>query len=405
MQLSQEQTAALDAIARWRSDSLGKQEFLLAGFAGTGKTTLLQHFVNGQSNQILCLTPTGKAASVLQKKLKDITVSTIHKALYVPVPKSRQRLKLLEQAVAKHPNDKALVEALKEEIKKFTDRGNVRFSPKSDHKIEPGQLVVVDEASMVTKYMREDLLRTGAKVLYVGDPGQLPPVKDVGFFQHTPPDAMLEQIQRQALDSPIIRLSMMIREGEKIDEFDDGSCRRISKHDMPVSEWWEHDQVITGSNASRRRINRFFRRKAGRTDWWPAKGEKLICLKNVFDEEICLVNGGMAESTSDFVQHEDLSAVWGDLKTDEGPLQAAQCDPFPFHRHYDHEATQAMPDEDAPNYQFDFGYAITVHKSQGSEWDRVILADDGMADRNQSFRRKWLYTAVTRAREKLTWLY
>jgi exodeoxyribonuclease-5 len=403
MKLTKEQSDAVDAIASWRDDP-SEREFLLAGYAGTGKTTLLQHFINGRPNPTLCLTPTGKAASILQKKLKDAAVSTIHSALYVPVTSPRTRLKRLESELLRHPADENLQLAVKRERERLL-RNNLKFSPKIDHKIVSGQLVVVDEASMVTRAMRNDLLATGAKILYVGDPGQLPPVMDAGFFQITRPNAMLEEIQRQAFDSPIIRLSLAVRQGERLEEVDEPGCCRRSKQDMPARDWLKYDQVLTGSNNARRGLNRYFRKLLGHEGWLPRKGEKLICLKNYRDDETTLVNGGLASSTSDFFGHDDLRTVWGDVDSDGEELPGTQCDAYPFKAHYEADLLPEEFDQEEVVQHFDYGYAITVHKSQGSEWNKVVLADDGMRRRDAEFRRRWLYTAVTRAKRELLWLF
>jgi exodeoxyribonuclease-5 len=55
----------------------------------------------------------------------------------------------------------------------------------------------------------------------------------------------------------------------------------------------------------------------------------------------------------------------------------------------------------------DFGYALTCHKAQGSEWDRVLVYDEGTGSgvmRDPILRRRWLYTAVTRAKRELLWV-
>lgn len=407
MELSHEQSKALDAIHRWRRGSSANQEFLLGGFAGTGKTTLLQHYINNQgSDEVLCLAPTGKAASVLQKKLSNAKVSTVHRALYTPVPPSRNKLKSLELELAKNPLNEKLVEAIRREKEKIAGK-NLKFSLKLEQKIEAGQLVIVDEASMVTRFMRADLLATGAKIMYVGDPGQLPPVRDVGFFQTTTPDAMLETIQRQALDSPIIRLSMQVRAGEIVEPFEEEGCRKMRKADFDPKEWFSHDQVLTGSNDVRRNINRYFRKALGHDkDPWPRCGEKLICLKNYSDDEVCLVNGGTGQALTDFFQlSAELGDVCGDIQYDEEQVCGLLMDPWPFEVHYDRKAVQDVDIDRMDLRSFDYAYAVTVHKAQGSEWDRVVLADDGMKRWDKEFRKKWLYTAITRAKKELTWLF
>lgn len=399
--LSREQSAALDAISRWKSS--GDPQFILGGFAGTGKTTLLQHFINSESKQILCLAPTGKAASVLRKKLANAAVNTVHSALYVPVVTPRTRLKALELELSRYPDDPRVQEAVRKERERLL-RNSLKFSPKSDLKIVRGQLVVVDEASMVTRAMRNDLLATEARILYVGDPGQLPPVMDQGFFHEARPDAMLQEVQRQALDSPIIRLSMSIRAGDVGVDFDEPGCRRMPREEADPKIWLECDQVLTGSNAARRRLNRYFRRTQGHDGSFPKTGEKLVCLKNYRDDSIQLVNGGLARAASDAFTHDDRT-VWVDLSTDDDVLPGTACAGFHFRANYE---SGILPDEFEPDeivQHFDYGYALTVHKAQGSEWDRVVLADDGMRRNDVEFRRRWLYTAVTRAKKELLWLH
>lgn len=403
MQFTSGQVKAIEAIAAWHRSSW-KQTFTLAGYAGTGKTTLLQHFINTQNNVVTCLAPTGKAASVLQKKLDNAMVSTVHRVLYNPSPPSTSNLDALEASLVNNPNDEDLKQAILDERRRLAGQ-NLNFNKKIDCEIGAGQLVVVDEASMVTRRMRKDLEETGAKILFVGDPGQLPPVQDEGFFQHSPPDAMLTEVQRQALDSPIIRVSMEVREGKAINaQREDGPFRKMPKNELSHEEWLTFDQVITGTNEARRKINRYFRGKLGKNSWWPETGDKIICLKNSNDNGIYYINGVQGKALSNAKNNADFDEIIGEVLY-EGTIRNVMYYRYPFQVHYDANAIELQWYERAGLQEFDYAYAITVHKSQGSEWDRVLLADDGMNANQKEFRKRWLYTAVTRAKEELVWLF
>lgn len=400
MKLSAEQSVALDAIRRWLTSA--DPFFILAGYAGTGKTTLLQAFVNGQDSLVTCLAPTGKAASVLQKKLDNARVSTVHKALYNPVTPSLEKLEQLEEALINHPENEELRAALEEEKARIADRG-ISFNLKMESTIHAGMLVVVDESSMCTDRMFCDLMETGAKILFVGDAGQLPPPRDVGFFDKHRPDVSLEQVHRQALESEIVRVSMRVRNGEEVYMTRGEQFTKMPKLDLPGEEWLPFDQVITGRNDSRRKINRYFRGKAGRMGWWPNEGERLICLKNDTSDGIGYINGVQATALNNFEYNDTIGDLLGEVLY-EGELCPMQgFYRYPFKVHYDPAAVEDPWHSRHGLREFDYAYAITVHKSQGSEWDRVLLADDQLPG-GAEFRRKWLYTAVTRARKELVWL-
>ncbi len=407
MNLTTTQTRALDQMGQWLDSD--DREFILAGYAGTGKTTLLQKFIQMQDDQVLCCAPTGKAASVLKKRLEgEVEVTTVHRALYVPFEaRTRAKLNELLAELKENPDDPELKKAIQKE-KDLLERHQLGFRVKDEDEkvIQPGQLVVVDEASMVTSQMQKDLYATNARILYVGDPGQLSPVRDSGFFRTQKPDAMLTDVVRQALESPIIRLSMKIRAGEDIPLGDYGAFKKFRKEAISGPDWLKWDQVITGTNVSRRRINRYFRAQKypNPRSWWPMVGDKLICLKNERDSEF--INGNLAVVTKEFKFDELREELVGDILYDEFyPIPGVQVYMYPFQVHYDSGVEETMSFFDRGHLrEFDYAYAITVHKSQGSEWDRVLIADDGMNINRAEERKLWLYTAVTRAREELLWL-
>lgn len=402
MTLTPEQTKALDRIQKWYKKAT-REALCMGGYAGTGKTTLLQHFINGLDFHPLCCAPTGKAASVLQKKLVNATVSTIHRALYCPVDLDTSELDELEEQLLKHPNNAQILKAI-DEAKVRLSKKDVKFSLNGKHGITGGQLVIIDEASMVTQRMRDDLEATGAKLLYVGDPGQLPPVNDRGFFADAPPDVMLTEVQRQALDNPIVNLSMNIRNGVIPGYFTQGKCRHVAKGTLPPETYLEFDQVITGKNETRRKINRFFRKQTQRADLWPKEGERVVCLRNDTTAGQRYINGVQGVMLTDARVHPHTNELEGDLLYDGTVATNVPLYKYPFEAHYHSNAVEEPYTSRQGLKEFDFAYAITVHKSQGSEWDRVVVADDEMMSNNTEFRKKWLYTAVTRAKEELIWI-
>ena len=404
MKLTTDQEKAYDGIMKWMSGK-GDWCYKLAGYAGTGKTTLLQHIINGMDDVPFCCAPTGKAASVLESKLSsDAVVTTVHKALYAPVAPCTEKIEAMIAELKKNPDNAQLRADIAAE-KKEMSKQKLSFTSKLKNGEYEGRTFITDEASMINKKMADDFKYSGARVLFVGDPGQLPPVGDGGWFGNGSPDYTLEKVMRQALDNPIIRLSMDIRKNGYCSPAQYTNCpevKIVKKSDLPVDEWLAVDQVLTGSNYLRRRINRFFRKQYGYEEQTPLKGEKLICLKNDF-EHYGLINGIPATCSESAYVDDDgelrMSALFEDeIKTDMAIYT------YPFEAHYKTNAQEDPWIMRRSLAEFDWAYAITVHKSQGSEWKNVLLADDGFFSRNMDDRKKWLYTAITRAKENLIWV-
>jgi exodeoxyribonuclease-5 len=225
--LSAEQEGAVAAIDDFVADRR-RQVFVLHGLAGTGKTTLLAHVAHQYDHAALTAL-TGKAANVLRGKT-GLEAGTIHGYFY----------RLLEAAKDEH------------------GRTHLTFTPRHYGGELNGDLVLVDEASMVPRSIGWQLMKTGAKVIAASDPGQLPPVKEAPFFNT--PDVTLRQIHRQAWKSPIIRQAMEVRHGRPY---------RSAGADFQViggigdAELRWADVVLCWKNATRRRLNRVCRRLTG----------------------------------------------------------------------------------------------------------------------------------------------
>ncbi len=269
------------------------------------------------------------------------------------------------------------------------------FVLNADSAAAKADLVIIDECSMVDEDLGADLLSFGTKVLVLGDPAQLPPVKGGGFFTEAAPDAMLTEVHRQAAGNPIIRLSMTIREGGDIACGDYGESRVIRRAQLGAATVMQADQLLVGTNRSRRAYNRRMRELLGHEHPAPEKGEKLVCLRN--DKKKGLLNGGT------WMVHALHQMRGGKLRMsvvpEEDPKRrAVRIGVLPAFFEGGDEALPYALRRDSD--EFDFGYALTVHKAQGSQWDSLVLFDESFAFREH--RRRWLYTGVTRAAERLT---
>jgi exodeoxyribonuclease-5 len=199
---------------------------------------------------------------------------------------------------------------------------------------------------------------------------------------------------------------MEIRAGASINVQECAGFRKMPKESLPATEWLTFDQVITGTNEARRKINRYFRRQKEYRSWWPCANDKLICLRNENDGGMYYINGVQAMALNDATYISDFDTVVGDIVYEGSVVAGVPFYRFPFQAHYDAQAVEdPLQSRRGMVQDFDYAYAITVHKSQGSEWDRVLLADDGMQSNNKEFRKRWLYTAVTRAKRELVWLF
>lgn len=416
MSLSTEQSAAISKIIDWikrpaPSVTSGVDDdswmFVLQGFAGTGKTYLLKELISDMHVQRFhCAAPTGKAAAVMMSKMQGVEAVTLHRLLYHPVEDDVLALKIMMAQYKENPTDE-LKEKITKEQAALASKGP-SFRSKDQSEVQRGDLVIVDEASMMDQRILNDLKATGCKALLIGDPGQLPPVGSTSWFIDRKPDAMLETIQRQALDNPIIQFSMEVRQGtaRPKDWRRKPGCGIFTKDEVDTSQWLEADQIITGSNASRRKINRFFRKQlkffeGHYESQFPRKGERLICLKNNYGTLPQQING------TQFVCTEDAEITDGGDNLIGMEYEGVVCPGVMFYDFhclatYDKDLTELPREFRKGLMELDYAYAITVHKSQGSEWGHVIIADDRMQAQNAEFRRRWLYTAITRAKTSLT---
>lgn len=363
---SPQQEGALKAIAEWHKEKKGEQVFRLMGYAGTGKTTLAKKVAEDIKGGVCFGAFTGKAASVMRRKGCD-GAATIHSLIY---------------KVKKGPDGQPA--------------NPPEFVVNYNSEIRHRKLVIIDECSMLGEEIGKDLLSFGTKILVLGDPAQLPPIKGHGFFTEGEPDVMLTDIHRQARDNPIIRMSMTIREGKELAPGVYGESIVLPRVDIDHTKVMEADQVIVGLNRTRYSYNARMRELHGRKNWWPEKDDKLVCLKN--NCQLGIFNGTLWVAKKCKPPKEFLIAMT--VEPDEGEKEMP---PIGVHVRQEfftgHDKGLAW-EVKRGTQEFTYGYALTCHKSQGSQWNNVMVFDESAAFREDA--RRWLYTAVTRAAEKVT---
>lgn len=372
MDFSPQQDDALKAVGRWLKAGT-PQVFRLFGYAGTGKTTLARHFSEGVGGAVQFAAFTGKAAQVLRSK-GAVNARTIHSLIYRPRG---------EESVSDEATGKTSV--------------SPTFALNRQSPIAKAKLIVIDECSMVDEQLGRDLLSFGTPVLVLGDPGQLPPVSGGGFFTEAEPDFLLTEIHRQARDNAIIRLAQDVREGREFMRGDYGQAKVIGKDEVTKDLVLSADQVLVGTNRTRRRYNGRLRELKGFTAAFPQAGDKLVCLRN--DPTKGLLNGSlwkvMTSSRETTKPNINLLVAPEEDDPDRGVAKIKL-----FKDAFDDPEAE-VPWQTRKRYdEFDFGYALTVHKAQGSQWNHVVLFDESWAFKET--RQRWLYTAVTRAAERLT---
>jgi len=372
MDFSPQQDEALKAVARWLKNG-HPQIFRLFGYAGTGKTTLARHFAEHVDGDVQFAAFTGKAAQVLRSKGAS-NARTIHSLIYRPRG---------EEQVEDESTGKTMI--------------SPTFSLNRQSPIAKAKLVIIDECSMVDEELGRDLLSFGTPILVLGDPGQLPPISSGGFFTEHEPDFLLTEIHRQARDNPIIRLALDVREGREFMYGDYGSAQVISKNEVDSDMVLAADQVLLGVNRTRRRYNQRLRELKGFNALYPQAGDKLVCLRN--DPSKGLLNGSLWKVMTS--SRETVKPGLNLLVTPEEDDPDRGVAKIKLLKAAFEEPDTEIPWQTKKRYDdFDFGYALTVHKAQGSQWNNVILFDESFAFRDT--RQRWLYTAITRAAERLT---
>lgn len=401
--LSEDQVKVFDSVMKWYEGTGSTDILTLGGYAGTGKSTLtsiiakeLERAGGTRNFRIAFCAYTGKATNVLRQKLRlsgieahsalyGHTVSTIHSLIYTPI---------------------------------VNHTGAVtNWQLKKPEEIQEYSLIIIDEASMVDEKMLDDLKSFEVPILAVGDHGQLPPVKGLSTLM-LDPDLKLEKIHRQAEGNPIIQLSKHIREtGELPQNWENTpNVRFCTFNEMfgllePLYDSVNINDIaiLTYKNATRKAMNyqaRCMRNRKHMEDK-PELGDQFICLRNVAGT---LFNGmrGVLETEPQLHQ-----SYWykGKFFFPDDELEVRGSILIPqigrektFSEYSEINSITGTFWEGWAKFGmlFDYGYALTVHKSQGSQFKHVFLMYERASYATADDFRRWLYTATTRAQETLT---
>ena len=391
MELNDKQKQGLDiAVDRYKR----KERYtVISGYAGTGKSTLVKFIVAALPNinpdeDVIYTSFTGKATQVLQKK-GNKNVSTLHKLLFESIPK---------------PDGTFF-------------RKPVEFIPY--------KIVIVDECSMVPKELLQRLIKYNVHIICLGDPGQLPPInknEDNHLLDH--PHIFLDEIMRQEAESEIINLTMDIRAGKPLTRYQGKEVQVLNKNELTTGMLLWADQIICAKNETRIALNNQMRDLLGRSGG-PQDGDKVICLKNNWDiysvNNNPLVNGTIGYLKDSFSTYinlprqitsdgqpkkldiltanfiSDTEEDYGILNMDK-QLITTGVPGLDWKTSYKMGRNWRFQDK-IPD-QFTYGYAITGWKAQGSEWNNVLVIEEGFPFEKEE-HKQWLYTACTRASKKL----
>ena len=410
--LSEDQLRGLDAIDQWLRDR-SSPYFTLGGYAGCGKSTLVGRLLAESAGMRVAVCAfTGKAAHVLRTKgIKR--AKTIHSTIYAPTEVCKNCEHPLEQRRDPWDYDAPIFEPDPQAVEvgdpsQQPHPPTVEFRPraptcdripgcagageKTQFKLIPeldAQLIVVDEASMVSTQIHNDLLSFGIPILYVGDHGQLEPIGANPKLM-LDPHFKLEKIHRQAEGSEILQFAQHVRTHGTPKTF--GKDAVVLDTNRVPRDAHEYDIVLCGKNTTRVAVNARIRRDRGFTSPLPEPGESVVCLRN--NREHKLFNGMLATvldvRVDDRVDHPEI-----DIEDDEGVVRRGlRFEPAQF------GSEDILDTRSRKTCLFDFGYALTVHKSQGSEFSRVLVLEWFHRDTSAA---RWRYTAATRASEQLVW--
>ena len=385
MQLTKKQEEGLKiAVSRYKAR---EPWTCIAGYAGTGKSTLVKFIISAldvDPEDVCYVAYTGKAAKVLKDKGCP-NAMTAHRLLYKSVPR----------------NDGTFYHKIKRPLDHYYD------------------LIVVDEVSMLPKEMWELLLSHNIHVLCLGDPFQLPPIgEDNGVLAK--PHIFLDEIMRQAEESEIIRLTMDIRNEKPLELFKGNEVQIIDPKDIVGGMYGWADQIIVAKNLTRRTINNQMRKMIFDTeDTAPRVGDRIICLRNDWDHPSAagdvMVNGttGIISNIKYNHNHPILKPMMlADFLSDDYTDMDVEFSPDDLYfRSVNMDYKLFTTGEETVNKKnfktfpkiwrpqiFDYAYAVTCHKSQGSEYDKVLVFEEFLKGGDHA---RWLYTAATRAKEKL----
>ena len=407
----------------------------LGGLAGTGKTSIVKWMEAALAAKVTYGTPTHKAARVLRSKLDDaqkLRVSTFYSLVYTPDPKfvcenSLRKVKEISRTCVcgEVPEDCVCPRVFEpcglHDMSECTVKQELNWL-RREYMRGHTDLLIVDESSMLSEDQVNDIRAFGVPILLVGDHGQLPPVKAKMNPWIAKPDVVLTENHRQKHDtSGIVDIALWARDGNQLRKGPWGDGRAVVMgHDDPrMGDLMDTERylararagralpaIITASNKTRAGVNMRFHGEGP-----PREGDRVVALRRCEVDVVEAIdrqgkpvlsgdgdrrmvhNGhtGTIRAITDInklivnmvVELDDTNGrmVW---------VTAAALKQFGAANVLgEHERSRTMR-------LWDYAYAMTCHKAQGSEWADVIVLNEAFADKS-----RWLYTAVTRAQEHL----
>lgn len=393
IELNNDQILGSCKLERWWK-SRYKQTISVGGKAGCGKTTFILYFIDRIGlplDEVLFVSYMGKAVSRMIQT--GLPAKTLHSTCYT-----------YEKEPARGEDGKI--------IYGLNGKPKMVWVPiLKDHLPKKIKLIVADEAYTIPEKNGKDLESFGIPIIAVGDPHQLaPPFGKAYFLTGDNLDITLNQIMRQAEGNPIIYLAQRALDRLPIPEGAYGSSTVIKKANLTDYALKKADIILTTTNRLRGRVNDLFRENfmnVGNLDI-PHVGEKVICRANDWSKFIPL--GGtecyLTNGTTGFIDYVDTrsyttKSIKMDFMPDYGkrPFRSLKADlqrlnaPLGVNK----DAAWTPPDMNV----FEYGYALTTMSSQGSEWNDVLIMDEGVIFSVDTYYRG-LYVALTRARDRVT---
>lgn len=362
---------------------------VLTGYAGSGKTTVMRELYTClDTKSVLWCSPSHQAKNILNKALNIEIACTLSSALGLAPDK-------------------------------FWN-----FVPRYRNKINGYHTFVVDEASMINEEQLQWILNTNVKkILFVGDPGQLPPVKKITspVFEKGYNTWKLEEIHRQNNDSPILNFATDVRKTQgkrpiknkiQVWEYNPENISAFyKKHPKGIAVCATHDvkdycNKIARSNGNNNffvKNEMLFLESPVKPPYGPQNGDRVKIINE--PEKVNFMGFNVWK-----MEIENGYEIYVPEGEEPGHSERKKIIKYRKNLEYEHKNTTLMRQNEIEkeltilnnNIVFaSHGFAMTIHKSQGSTFKHVLFCTPGMAVFNKRTRTRMAYTAITRASEIL----